>query len=271
MASPDRPAITVVVCSHNGARTLAACLEALGRQTVGDRAQVVVVDDGSTDTTGAIARRCGVEVAVHDENRGLGAARNTGIAMARTPVAFTGADMSFTRSALEAVGLFDPRMNFGSDDEYLCGRIREAFPGPALWFEPEAVVAHHDYTGTLRDLLRGSYAYGRGHARVYLTDPAQRWPIAFPQGLTGATGHHRAGNLAFSWRRLDERDAVPLLYPLYLLGLPLTLRFRWYLLLPLVPLWRAPRERPVAVLVDHLVMGAGVLAGAREILAGRTP
>ena len=50
------PRISVIVCSYNGARTIRDCLEALERLTYSDY-EVIVVDDGSTDTTAAIARR----------------------------------------------------------------------------------------------------------------------------------------------------------------------------------------------------------------------
>ena len=41
---------------------------------------VVVVDDGSQDGTAAVAREAGAEVVVHPENRGKGAAMETGVA-----------------------------------------------------------------------------------------------------------------------------------------------------------------------------------------------
>jgi GT2 family glycosyltransferase len=46
-------------------------------------AEVIVVDDASGDETGARAERFGARVIVHDENRGVGASRNTGIEAAR--------------------------------------------------------------------------------------------------------------------------------------------------------------------------------------------
>ncbi|HVM67479.1 MAG TPA: glycosyltransferase, partial [Acidimicrobiales bacterium] len=87
------PDVTVVVCSFNGAATLGACIDALDGQTMRDRAQVLVVDDGSRDGTAAVAARRDVELVVHGVNRGLAAARNTGWRRARAPiVAFTDDD-----------------------------------------------------------------------------------------------------------------------------------------------------------------------------------
>jgi hypothetical protein len=48
---------------------------------------------------------------------------------------------------------------------------------------------------------------------------------------------------------------------MFLLFLPVTLKFRAYPLLLLVPLWRNRKEDlPFRVLMDHLIQGAGVLA-----------
>jgi glycosyltransferase involved in cell wall biosynthesis len=73
------PDLSVVLCSLDGAEGVDRCLRALARQTIADRMEVVVVDDGSSDDTAAVARRHGVVVVRHEVNRGLAAARNTGI------------------------------------------------------------------------------------------------------------------------------------------------------------------------------------------------
>ncbi|MDQ6805527.1 MAG: glycosyltransferase [Actinomycetota bacterium] len=75
---------TVVVPAFNAARTLASCMASVLTQTFGDL-ELVVVDDGSTDATRALAT--GVEDGrvrvIHQPNRGLPAARNAGTAVAR--------------------------------------------------------------------------------------------------------------------------------------------------------------------------------------------
>lgn len=154
----------------------------------------------------------------------------------RSVYSFAGANMSFKKEALEAVGMFDERMRFGADDEYISGRVREQFPTSLLWFVPEAVV-RHNYVGSVGDVVRRNYAYGRGHARSFLFGQDSAWPIIFPtpiaalsgvlvarrprtllliaaavlvalpQGILGALRRRRATNLVFAYIRLAEEAA----------------------------------------------------------------
>src|SRR5437899_4319943 len=71
------PSVSVVVCTFNGASTLRACLDGLGALDYPDY-EVIVVNDGSTDATAAIAARYPVRL-ITTENRGLSSARNAGL------------------------------------------------------------------------------------------------------------------------------------------------------------------------------------------------
>ena len=76
------PRISVVVPIYNVQQYLQECLESIARQTVRDL-EVVMVDDGSTDNSGGIARDFAARDArfrvLTQPNGGLSAARNTGI------------------------------------------------------------------------------------------------------------------------------------------------------------------------------------------------
>jgi GT2 family glycosyltransferase len=74
-ASTKWPRVSVAVCTYNGSRTIRETLEATSRLEYPDY-EVIVVDDGSTDSTPAIAAEYDVRV-IHTENRGLSSARNT--------------------------------------------------------------------------------------------------------------------------------------------------------------------------------------------------
>src|SRR5213594_239386 len=74
------PRISVVVCSCNGARTIRDACEGLRRLDYPNY-EVIVVDDGSTDDTAAIASQYDVRL-IWTPNRGLSSARNTGLAAA---------------------------------------------------------------------------------------------------------------------------------------------------------------------------------------------
>jgi len=74
------PLVTVIVASHNGERFLREALESLFAQDF-ESFEVVFVDDGSTDGTGEIANSFPLRY-VHQQNKGLPAARNSGLARA---------------------------------------------------------------------------------------------------------------------------------------------------------------------------------------------
>ncbi len=87
------PKVSVVVASYNSDRTLKACFESLGKLKYPDY-QVILVDDGSTDTTPRLAKQFPhVRYLRHEQNLGLSVARNTGLAAAEGEIiAFTDAD-----------------------------------------------------------------------------------------------------------------------------------------------------------------------------------
>ncbi len=239
------PRVSVVVCTYNGARTIRECLEALLRLDYPD-VEVIVVDDGSTDATHAIAREYPFRL-ISTPNRGLSSARNTGWQAAtgeivayidddawpdphwlrylahvfRTtghagvggpnlppaddgPIAWCvarapggpvhvllsdheaehipGCNMAFRRSALEAVGGFDPRFRTAGDDVDLCWRLQAR--GWTLGFHPAAVVWHRR-RGSIRAYWRQQRGYGRAEALL-----ERKWPEKY----------NAAGHLAWAGR-----------------------------------------------------------------------
>jgi glycosyltransferase involved in cell wall biosynthesis len=94
----DRLRIALVVPALNEARTIAAVVS-----KAAVHAQVIVVNDGSTDDTGIIASSAGATVVAHTVNQGYDAALNTGLAAAER----LGFDAVIT---LDADGQHDPQL-----------------------------------------------------------------------------------------------------------------------------------------------------------------
>jgi len=76
--------VSIIIPCHNAAAWLAATLESAVRQTWADK-EIILVDDGSTDASPAVARSFasrGVRI-LTQPNRGAAAARNSGLRAAR--------------------------------------------------------------------------------------------------------------------------------------------------------------------------------------------
>ena len=71
------PLISVIIPVKNGTNYLGEALESLRRQEL--NLEIIVVDDGSTDSTAELARKAGCVVIQHPVSRGQVAAKNTGI------------------------------------------------------------------------------------------------------------------------------------------------------------------------------------------------
>jgi glycosyltransferase involved in cell wall biosynthesis len=139
-------------------------------------------------------------------------------------------NLAFRREAFDAVGGFDEQFAYGSDVDF-SWRLIEA--GYRIRSVPGAVI-RHDW-GTWRRQLRRAYLYGRARTRLYRKH------------------RHRL-------RGILRHDPVVVLYPVFLLGLPLTLFVPLYPALLLIPAWRNRSRGSVRVLADHLTFGLGVLA-----------
>lgn len=141
-------------------------------------------------------------------------------------------NLAVARSVFRAVGEFDETLRYGSDVDFTW-RCVDA--GHRIRHVPEAMVGH-DW-GDRRSELRRSYVYGQARLRLYVKHPGRR-------------------------RFALKRDPTMVVYPVFLLALPLGLRWRWIPALAAIPLLKNVRHRPVLTVVDHLVYGAGVLTAA---------
>ncbi|MBP8591199.1 glycosyltransferase family 2 protein [Candidatus Shapirobacteria bacterium] len=95
--------LVILIPAFNEEKNLGKVLKKIPRKIKGiDQIDVLVVNDGSTDQTAAIARQNGAKVISHQKNRGLGAAFKTGIDEALK----MGADIIVN---IDADGQFNPQ------------------------------------------------------------------------------------------------------------------------------------------------------------------
>jgi hypothetical protein len=144
------PRVSVVVCAYNAAATLDECLDALLRLNYPDY-EVVVVDDGSTDRTAEVLAGFPAVRVIRQENRGLAAARNAGLAAATGEVvAYTDADCAADPDWLmllvgrltdaKAAGAGGP--NLSPDDGWLAACVAAAPGQPHEMLEPDGGAEH---------------------------------------------------------------------------------------------------------------------------------
>lgn len=116
------PPLSVIVPAHNAAATLPRCLTAIVRSAPAGT-EIIVVDDGSTDDTAALAHDFGATIVQHDHATGPARARNAGVARASAPIVlFVDADVEIAGDAIERVlATFNqhpsPSAVFGSYDD----------------------------------------------------------------------------------------------------------------------------------------------------------
>jgi glycosyltransferase involved in cell wall biosynthesis len=100
----EHPAVSVVVPTSGRAGYLEVTLASLRRQRTETPHELLVVDDGATDATPAVAERHGARLVAHGERRSLNAARNTGLRETSAPlVAFVDDDVLVPEGWLEAL------------------------------------------------------------------------------------------------------------------------------------------------------------------------
>lgn len=80
---------TVIIPAFNEKEGISGLLETLKEQELFDKYNFIVVDDGSTDQTAAVAGKYPVKVIRHAVNKGYGASLKTGIRKAATPYVIT--------------------------------------------------------------------------------------------------------------------------------------------------------------------------------------
>ena len=170
------PIVTLIVPGRDIAAFAPAALDSLRAQTE-TRWRAILIDDGSTDDTGAIfdaaaAADARFTTIRHEASRGLGAARNIGLARVDTPY----------------LGFLD------GDDELLPGSLARS-------------------TGTLAetgsDFVAGAYVRSRPQGTGYAAGRVQPWVAAAtsPERLgTTLSAHPLAVSNIVAWSKVSRTD-----------------------------------------------------------------
>ena len=151
-------------------------------------------------------------------------------------------NLAFRTTVHAQLGGFDESFAYGSDVDFTW---RANDSGFRIRYVPDAIV-RHDWGGP-RDEVRRAYKYGQARARLYLKHPRR-------------------------WRELFTSDVIAVVYPAYLLSLPLARvrQLRWLPLVIVLPALRNRQRQPLLTLADHLVYAVGVLRElARHLPAAR--
>jgi glycosyltransferase involved in cell wall biosynthesis len=131
------PLVSVIIPVYNGDRYLGEAIESVLRQSY-QPLEVIVVDDGSTDTTATVARQFGAAIHyLYQENGGTAAARNLGIQRSQGSfLAFLDADDLWLENKLELqMGAFAEQPTL----ELVSGQV-EQFYSPDLAPELRATI-----------------------------------------------------------------------------------------------------------------------------------
>ena len=170
----DAP-VVFFVPARNEAPRIGDVIDRIPDSVDGRSVVKLVVDDGSTDDTVAVAHRHGALVVSHDTNRGLGAAVRTGFAAAveldAAVVGFCDGDGEYDPSELPLLAA--PILDGAAD--YVVG---SRFAGDIEWMRPHRRIGNQVLTRWVRWMSRASVTDGQSGFRVLSAGAARDVEIA---------------------------------------------------------------------------------------------
>ena len=145
------PQLSLIIPVYRVEQYLPECLASILNQTDGEQIEILIIDDGSPDSSGeladAFARRHSFIRVVHKRNEGVAAARNTGLHLAKGEwIYFVDSDDWLAEGAIDIllkrsekntdadILLFDAWKNTGHHES-----AWEHFPHEAVWTETKAI------------------------------------------------------------------------------------------------------------------------------------
>ena len=96
--------LDIIIPAYNVEKYISRCIDSVLGQKTKYSFRILAIDDGSTDATGTILDACQGLTVIHQENRGLSGARNTGLANANAEyVMFLDSDDVLCPGAIDAL------------------------------------------------------------------------------------------------------------------------------------------------------------------------
>lgn len=203
--------VSVIIPTYNRAELVQETIESVLRQSCRDY-EIIVIDDGSTDNTEHALKRFSSEIIyIKQENRGLNAARNRAIDLARGEyIALLDSDDLWRgfKLALE-VSLLDahPDIGFVFGDFYIMKPSGGNFEnGLHTWFSDRPVWGDIFQSSKQWDVadIAGSEEIGRGCVSVHFGD-IYHTSLFGPRVLPSASLFRKS--MADSWLRFNEQDS----------------------------------------------------------------
>ncbi|MBI5303286.1 MAG: glycosyltransferase family 2 protein [Chloroflexi bacterium] len=156
--------ISIIIPVHNEEASMPKLVDGLCAWK--ERAEIILVDDGSTDRSAEIAQRAGFRVMRHRTNKGYGAALKTGIRAASGDIIVM-MDADSEHNAAQISKLLD---NFGDNDMVVGARAKGSnFPllrRPGKWLLSQ--VANYLAQTDIPDLNSGFRAFRKDVAKLFL-------------------------------------------------------------------------------------------------------
>ena len=156
--------ITIIIPAYNVENSIGKTIEGLHEWR--DRAEIIIISDGSTDQTAEVAESAGIRVIRHHHNKGYGAALKTGIRAASGDIIVM-MDADGEHSAAQISCLVD---NFGDNDMVVGARAKGShFPlmrRPGKWILGK--VANYLAQTEIPDLNSGFRAFRKDVAKLFL-------------------------------------------------------------------------------------------------------
>ena len=210
------PKVSVVVCAYNAADTLDECLTSLETLEYPDL-EILVVNDGSKDATGQIARSFARVKVIDIPNGGLSAARNVGLECATGAIiAYTDADVRVEPDWLDnliqpllrsdVVGVGGPNL-LPPEDSWLAQCVGRAPGGPTHVLLDDRIAEHVPgcnmafWVESLRAIqgFNPTFLRAGDDVDVCWRLQARGWRIGFAP--TAIVWHHPRPSLRAFWRQ----------------------------------------------------------------------